>query len=827
MAEDVQRGTTGDDAGHRGAGRLGVSDPKAWEADVVLRDGSVAHVRPISPDDKDALQDFHSKQSAESVYLRFFAPLKRLSDKDLARFTEVDQVNRVALVATIRGELIGIGRYDIVRPGVAEVAFNISDHHQGKGIGSVLLEHLAAIGQELGVEKFVADVLPQNRTMINVFRDAGYEVSHHFEDGVVALSFDIAPTEKSEQVRHSREHRSEAQSIARILRPSAVAVVGASPKPDNSGHVVLKNLIEAGYTGALHAVHPTAPEVLGIPTVRSVKEIGSPVDLVVIVVPAEKVLSVVDDCADAGVGAVLVMSGGFAESGEQGRVLQREVLVRARAAGMRVVGPHSYGVQSTDPAVRLDATPEPASLTGELGLFVQSGAVGVACLGAARRRGLGLSLFVSAGNRVDVSGNDVMQFVIDDTRTTVLGMHLETVGNPRKFSRVARELARTKPVIVVKSGQSGTAVPPGQTIRTAPVPAGAFDAMLEQSGVIAADSVHRMLDIAQLLVCQPLPRGGRVSVIGNTGALEAMTANIAVAEGLSLAHEPDLLAMDAGPDEVATALRTSLANDDCDAVILCYEPAPVAARTGVREAIAEVAAEATKPVLVNLLGIRGIREDLTAPGPDGTTRTVPVYSMPEDAVLSLAAAVRYAAWRGTEKGARVDYPDVDRDAAYAAISAAMGEGGRELTTVEVARLGAAYGITVGEPQPDGVDTLVTTQENPLFGPLVGFSLGGPLPELLGDIAYRIPPLTSSDVTDLVRSIRGYPLLDKADPDGVGQQALAELIGRFSVLADDFPELAHLEAPITVGATGAALGRVRVRVATPEIRSDADRRAMTI
>ena len=301
--------------------------PVEWEADVVLRDGSVAHVRPITPADGAAMRTFHAGQSEESIYLRFFAPLRELSDKDIHRFTVVDYDERVALVVTLRDDIIGIGRYDKVDASTAEVAFNISDHYHGKGIGSILLEHLAAIGFEAGVTKFVAEVLPQNRKMINVFKEAGYGVKHRLEDGVISLSFDITPTAKSLTVRYAREHRAESSSVRGILTPRSVAVVGASRRPHSIGQTLLRNILEGGFTGEVYAVNPSATEVLGLPTYHSVSEIPGEVDLAVIAAPAEHILEIVDDCAVKGVRALLITSAGFAEADEAGRKLQSLSLI--------------------------------------------------------------------------------------------------------------------------------------------------------------------------------------------------------------------------------------------------------------------------------------------------------------------------------------------------------------------------------------------------------------------------------------------------------------------------------------------------------------------
>ncbi|MFC6713586.1 GNAT family N-acetyltransferase [Branchiibius cervicis] len=294
--------------------------PQHWEADVVLRDGSVAQVRPIKPSDGDALRAFHDAQSPESTYLRFFAPMKHLSDKDVHRFTHVDYVNRVALVLRSGDRLVGVGRFDRFDDGrKAEVAFNVADSFQGRGVGSVLLEHLAAIGLELGVEEFVADVLPQNIKMLSVFTEAGYAVKRAFEDGVVALSFPIEPTSASRQVVVAREQRAEATSLKALLTPQSVAVVGVSEKQDRLGRRVWQQVADGGYTGTLYAVNSSVHQSIpGVTIYQRVTDLPEPVDLVVIAVPAGATLAVIDDCATLGARSVTVLSEGFAEAGEQG-----------------------------------------------------------------------------------------------------------------------------------------------------------------------------------------------------------------------------------------------------------------------------------------------------------------------------------------------------------------------------------------------------------------------------------------------------------------------------------------------------------------------------
>jgi acyl-CoA synthetase (NDP forming)/RimJ/RimL family protein N-acetyltransferase len=879
--------------------------PTRWEADVVLRDGSVAHVRPIMPADADALRRFHAGQSAESIYLRFFAPLKTLSDKDVARFTEVDHDWRVALVATLRGEIIGVARYDRLDSTTAEVAFHISDAQQGKGVGSVLLEHLAAIGQERGVAKFVADVLPQNRKMIQVFTEAGYEVNYHFEDGVIAVALQIEPTAQSQAVRMSREHRAEALSVRSMLFPDSVAVVGAGRRADSIGHQLLKNILAAGFTGPVHAVNNEAREVLGLKAYSRVSDIPGHVDLAVVAVPAESVLDVVQDCAAAGVKTLLVGSAGFAEAGPAGEQRQRELLRTAHDSGMRVIGPNSFGLINSHPDVRLNASLAPVlPPPGHLGLFSQSGALGIAVLADAAKRNLGISIFASAGNRVDVSGNDLMQYWIDDDDTRVVGLYLESMGNPRKFSRIGRQLALRKPVIVVKSGISSYSVPPGHEARATRVPPAAFDAMLRQAGVIRVENVHQLFDVAQLLVHQPLPRGPRVAIVGNSTALGALTAEACVSWGLEITHGPVCLPAEATSAEFTTALEAAFEDEGVDSVLTCFTPPLVTSGVDVAHAVVESAGRSEKPCVSTFLGMRGVTAVLSGQDREvhGDARAVPAYPMPEDAVRSLVAATRYGQWRARDRGELVNPSGVNREAVERIVERILADApaGRALEPTEAQTLLAAYGVELwptiavetaddavaaaqhlGYPivlkstsptvrhQPGlagirldlgteasvreafeslslrlspldadtfvvqrmatpGVACVIRTAEDPLFGPVVSFSIAGPPTDLLGDIGHRIPPLTDVDVTDLISSVKASPLLDGyrgAAP--TDRAALADLLARVSVLADHQADVASLVInPVIAHPGGVDVLGVEIVVAPAKTRKDGERRALT-
>jgi acyl-CoA synthetase (NDP forming)/RimJ/RimL family protein N-acetyltransferase len=670
--------------------------PSRWEADVVLRDGGTAHLRPIRAEDVEDLQRFHQSQSAESVYLRFFAPMPELSQRDLHRFTHVDHVDRVALVITIGGQIRGVGRYDRVEGETAEVAFTISDPHHGRGLGSVLLEHLAAAARENGVHQFVAEVLPQNRKMIAVFRDAGYEVNHRYEDGVISLSFHIHPSAKLRAVMESREHRAEARSVHSLLNPRSVVLIGASRREGTIGHRILSDILAGDYTGDLYVVHPSADEVLGVPAYHRLADVPGDVDLAIIVVPGPAVLEAVGGCAVKGVHGLLVLSGGFAEEGEQGLERQRELVSLARAHGLRVVGPNSWGLINTAHGARLnvsliDHPPEP----GRVALFAQSGASSVSIMQALSRRGLGVSTFVSSGNRADVSANDCMQYWEEDEATDVIGMYLESMGNPRKFSRIARRLSRVKPVIVVKSGRSGFVVPPGHAVRASLAPRRAFDALLTQSGCIRVENVRQLFDIAHFMTTQPLPAGPRVAVVANSHALAVLIADELTGWDLQLARPPAVLSAVAHAPAFRAAMDAAFADPDVDAVVAAFVPPMATQAAELAEMLTKASSSARQPVVACLLGMSGMPDALAG------ERTVPGYPSPEEAVRALAEATRYQAWRSRELGTRVDPEGCDREGANELVGRLLRSHpeGVELDPTTAADLLACYGIHVWPALP--------------------------------------------------------------------------------------------------------------------------------
>lgn len=699
--------------------------PAHWEADVLLRDGATARLRPVSPDDAEALQKMHEGQSQDSIYFRYFTYKSQLSAKELERFTVVDYVDRVAFVILLGDELLGIGRYDRLSESTeAEVAFNIADAHQGRGLGSILMEHLAAAARENGIRSFVAEVLPENRKMLTVFQAAGFDIKRSFEDGVVVVEFPVDPTARVRAVMESREHRAEAQSVAELLRPESIAVIGASRQWGSIGFALIENIIEGGYTGPVYGINKDAFEVAGMISRASLAQVPQHIDLAVIAVPYDQIRSVVQDCAAHGVKGLLIVTDGF--DGEEGLAEQRRLVRVARAHGMRVIGPASAGIINTDPQISLNASVSPAlPQHGSIGLFSQSAPIGAMLFTAATQRGIGISSMINAGNRADVSGNDAMQYLEDDRSTSAVGLYLESFGNPRKFSRIVRRLARKKPVVVSRSHGMGRRIPPGHATRTTEAPHGTVPSMLRQAGAIETDSYTAMMDILQVLACQPVPAGPRLTVIGNAPALNRLTVENARTAGLEVVGVQDIRMLDAEhPVEetiqaVTQTIETVVQSGQTDAIIVLvqsgmYQQEGDAVK--VAQAINEVAGDTDVTILASFTSVLEknfrptsvISNGKLRQGPvdegDDAERVkpkqfgLPIYASAEQAVHVLSELVQYRAWREAERGIAIEYEDIDRYKAEELVN----EWTQDATGTELVKLSRAqtdellecYGINV-------------------------------------------------------------------------------------------------------------------------------------
>ena len=678
--------------------------PAGFDVDVVLADGATAHVRPIRPDDGPRILAFHARQSPQSIYYRYFSPRPRLSEREVDRLTGVDYVDRMALVALRADALIGVARYDRWRHrSEAEVAFFTDDANHGRGLATVLLEHLAVRAREVGLTGFTASVLPDNRRMIGVFTQAGFEAATRFADGVIEVRLGITPTAQAEAAIEARAHTAAAQAVRRLLSPRSVAVIGAGREWGSVGQSVVRNLQRSGFQGPVWPVNAKADHVASVRAVGSILDITDDVDLAIIAVPAASVAAVVEECGRKQVYGVVILSAGFAETGPEGAALEAEVLRVARSWGIRVVGPNCLGILNTDPDVRLCGTFAPmVPLRGRVSLLSESGMVGAAIVDRARDEGVGISSFVALGNRADVSGNDLLRYWADDEHTDVVCMYIESFGNARHFSRLARQLTRAKPVVAVKAGWLPGGGRPGQRDLS-------DDALLRQTGVIRVPTLEALLDTARMLTAQPLPRGRRVAVVGNAGGSLAIAADAAVDAGLELASlaAPSRAALaelvghdvgDANPVDLGLradggdfrrAADLLAADEGVDALLGVYAPSLGGAATDAWEALDLVRAQHVDVVMA--LCVYG---SLPPPPVDVVERSVPVYDAVDAAARALGRVADYAAWLDQDEGSVPELDPASVATVRALVAEGLSHGPGPLGLGAAARALAAVGVEV-------------------------------------------------------------------------------------------------------------------------------------
>lgn len=672
-------------------------DLKKYETAVILKDGSTLHLRPIRLDDQERLLGLFYRLSPHTVYLRFHHVMTQMPADEVRRFCTVDYDNTFALVATLGEDtderIIAVGRYyRLPRGDSAEVAFVVEDAHQGRGIGTHLLEQLAAIAREKGIRLFEAEVLAENEQMMEVLKDMGFRTDRQLDYGVYRVVLDIAPTPVVEERSAEREKIAAIASLRAFLKPRSIAVIGASKREGTIGNKLFRNILHQGFNGVVYPVNPNAEVVASVKAYPSVLDIPGEVDLAVVIVPAETVQQVVQQCGRKGVGGIVVISAGFGESGAEGMDRQQRLLETARSYGMRLVGPNCMGILNTDPQVSMNATFSSVfPPAGNIALCSQSGALGLAILEYARLLNIGLSDFVSIGNRADVSSNDLLEYWEEDPDTDVILLYLESFGNPRKFARIARSVTPTKPVIAVKSGRTpaGSRAAASHTgaLATADV---ASEALFTQAGIIRVDTLEELFDIAGLLSNQPVPPGKRVTILTNGGGPGILTADACAVRGLelpslsantlsglkgflprgsSLANPIDMTA-EASADQYGQALKLLAEDDEVDSVIVIFIPPIVTQPEAVADAIRQVAPQFRrkgKTLLASFMSARGASIELGSE----EEGYVPSFAFPEATAAGLARASEYGQWLKRPRGTIPELPGVDGKKAQDMLKAAL------------------------------------------------------------------------------------------------------------------------------------------------------------
>lgn len=679
-----------------------------YDSSVVLRDGSTLHVRPVRPEDEARLGELHDRLSRESLYFRFFS-IPKVNPAEVARLLNADQERRFVLVGESGGHISAVASYDRDdrAPDRAEVAFTIADALQGRGVGTRMLEMLADVARDHRIRTFEAYVLAENSRMMLVFLDSGFEVHRRLEGGVFHVVLSLERTAAFETKAAERARVAAGASMKPFFEPRGIAVIGANRQRGKIGSEILHNLISGGHAGSLFAVHPTASEIEGVRAYPNVGGIPTDIDLAVICVRADRVMPVVDECIAKGIKALVIISAGFAETDAAGRAREQRLLEKVRAAGIRLIGPNCMGLINTDPAIRLNATFSPvAPIPGRIAFSTQSGALGLAILDYVSKLNLGISTFVSMGNKADVSGNDLIQYWADDPRTDVILLYLESFGNPRRFGQIARRVAMAKPIIAVKADRSSAGA------RAASSHTGALaandavaEALFMQAGIIRTTTLEELFNVAALLAHQPIPGGRRVGVLTNAGGPGILAADACEASGLELSHlsdgttaqlrtflpmagsvanPVDMLAS-ASADQYRRATKLMVADDHVDSLIVIFIPPLITKADEVARAIVEGSAGTSKPVLANFISAQGAPADL-AP--------IPSYMFPEAAVTALARATEYGAWRRRPKGIIPRFETIRREQARQILETGLARGAGWLTPEEAQQLLQAAGIAM-------------------------------------------------------------------------------------------------------------------------------------
>ena len=887
---------------------------------LILRDGTTASIRLAKPADQEAMTIFFAGLSQESRLQRFFS-LAVPENKLIRSFCDDSNPrHQLTLIVTqLAGTtpiIIAVGSYLARDETVAEIGLAVADSRQGQGIGTLLLERLALLAVANGVRHFWAMTLFENNSMLDVFRGSGFECRSKTEQGVVEIDLSVMPSATSVARAEMRDRVATAASLRPFFYPNAVAVVGASRNPASIGTRLLHAVIAAGFHGAVYPVNPEATAIGSLRAYRSLGALPEAPDLAVIAVPRDAVLNVIDDCAARGVRAVIVITAGFSEIGPEGRELQRQLVEKVRGHGMRMVGPNCLGLLNTDPAVRLNASFAPDfPPPGRIAFSSQSGALGLAIISLARQRGLGLSKFVSIGNKADVSGNDLLQYWEQDAETDVILLYLESFGNPRRFARIAKRVSQQKPIVAVKAGRT-SAGKRAASSHTAALAASdvAVDALFHQTGVIRAESLDEMFDLAAALSSQPLPAGRQVAILTNAGGLGILCADTGEANGLmvrelsaatkmqlkaflpataSVANPVDMIAS-ASADDFRKAVEILLADEQVDSLIVLTIHVGLANIAAISQGIsagvatARSAGGAAKPVLTCIMD-----GDKVRPSSESNGEQLPNYSFPENAARVLAKLANYSEWRKEPQGVIPDFDDIqplvartlcqdaikERGASWlcaeqvrkvlSALALPLPRGGVCRMSDEAVELARAIGFPVALKlasrqivhksevggvqlnlqneasvrqafaaihdrlakenrleafdgvliQPmisGGVELMVGVTQDPSFGPLIGFGLGGIHVEILKDVCFRVTPITDRDASEMIRAIRGYRLLEgyRGHPPA-DIAAIENLLLRVARLVEEVPEIAELDLnPVIALAPGQGclIVDARIRVA---------------
>ena len=837
------------------------ADPSPWESTVVLGNGDVAVIRPLTPDDRQALAAFHRRQSKDSIYRRYFSPKPELSDRDLDHFTNIDMTDRVALAVESRGEFIAWSSYERW-PGrsEAEAAFMVDDAHQGEGIATLMLEHLAAIARSNGIDRFTAEVLADNRPMLAVFAKAGWPLQRRFDSGVVDLDWELATTEEFLDSVERREQRADSRAVVRLLIPRAIAVIGASDRPGSVGAAIWHN-VAADATVPIYAVNPSRTRLGDHRCYATVSDLPDDVSLAIVAVPARYLDDTIDACiAKRMRGAVVITSVDGTD------VDVASLVARARRNGLRIIGPSSMGIASARPDTSLQAALVRVTLpVGHVAISMQSGSLASSLLRRARDLDLGISWFVSLGDKADVSANDLLQFWEEDTNTRVVAMYTESFGNPRKFARIARRVSRTTPIVAVRTGSASIGA--------------ASSALYQQAGVIEVPTVPALLDTARVLATQPHPLGPNIAVISNSRSPSVLAGAALETAGLVAVEPPLPLDWRSSAIDYEAAIEAALNHEEIHGLLVIHAPAVEQEIDVTAANIQRASAGAAKPIVAVLLG--------GADGPLVPGSAVPAFAFPEQAAAVLGRAYAYGRWLVSDSAIETGpMRPVDPGAARRVIDDVVESGRTEPRLDESRRLLAAYGLTfaaAAEASPStavdaansigypvaikalrrrpgrsarsgvaldlesaaaaeravdtivealgadsaelivqamaspGVDLRVHCEHDDRLGAIVSVGLGGVQAEVIADRTSRLAPVSPAVARTMLGETRVLAALVEADID---PSSVVDVIVQAAQLASDQPRVRDLDLnPVIASDDGAVVTDATIRLADDDADDD--------
>jgi acetyl coenzyme A synthetase (ADP forming)-like protein len=771
-----------------------LTDLVRYTQDAVTRDGRTVHIRPVAPDDLDAMMEMWSRLSLETIRLRFFAP-RKMDREQMRYFTEVDYHDRFALVAERNDRILGVARFDRLGEDAqtAEFAVLVEDAEQGHGIGTALMRALLVPAQDLGITNFRGDILRENRRMQNVLKDAGFEPAFRGVAGTIETSFRAVPSEMFLQSADDQDRDAAVAALRAVFAPEAIAVIGASRDVNSIGGLVFDNLRQGRYQGAVYPVNPATTVVQSVAAYASVRDCPTVPDLAIVCVPAQYVVDVVTEAAEAGAKAAVVISAGFREIGDEGIEREQELLKVARRYGIRIVGPNCMGVMNAGLDVRMNGTfsrvfPD----SGNVGFLSQSGALGLAILAGAKRLGLRMSSFISVGNKIDISGNDLIQYWESDGATGVVLLYLESFGNPRKFGRIARRVGRSKPIVAVKSGRTGAGAHAASS-HTGAMAAGdgAVDALFAQAGVIRTDTLAELFGVASVLANQPLPASRRIGILTNGGGPGILAADACEAAGLQVteltpetqeqlrsflpreagvSNPVDMIAS-APAEAYGRAMRLMAADPNVDILLVIFIPPIVTRPDDVARAMVDARADLDPdiPLVSVFMSEEGMPPALGGAG-------IPSFGFPEDAVRALGKVVRYSEWRHRPLGHVVEVTDADVAAARAVVDGALASADELwLTARQTEQLLQAFGIPTARTQGAATPEEAAAAQRAIRGP-VAVKLAAPIhkTELEGvRLGLQTPDEAADAVRDMASRLRAEGRQDLLDHGFVVQEMVAD------------------------------------------------------